>query len=396
MDDNKNRIYLNDENRLYMNILIKKSNNIDCKYINYLEFTNLQNLKNKVFDSTNWDKVKKFSNDYELIHIPNKKTRSDSIALYQPLSRSYFKMIEIIQEFNLLDITEQQFKSSHLAEGPGGFLEAVYNLSHNKGFKKYKHYGITLYSSNKDIPGWIKAVDFIKNNKNIEISYGNDKTGNLYKSSNIYSFKNQVGEGSCNIVTGDGGFDYSLDYNKQEQLSYRLILCEIITSLYIQKIGGSFICKIFDTYTMATIKLLYFLACFYDEFYIYKPLTSRPANSEKYVICKGFRGIDYKYLDNILSVIKLWEDNDEHIYINDIFECEIPFSFIKQIKNFNKENSNEQIKTINRAIQLNRGKNNLSVLSKIIDKQVQKATEWCHKYNQPINNKSNFLRNRNY
>ncbi len=396
MNDNKNRIYLNDENRLYMNILIRKSNNIDCKYINYLEFTNLQNLKNRVFDSNNWDKVKKFSNDYELIHIPNKKTRSDSIALYQPLSRSYFKMVEIIQEFDLLNIKDQDFKSSHLAEGPGGFLEAIHNLSHKKGFKNYKHYGITLYSSNKDIPGWIKALDFIKYNKDIEISYGNDKTGNLYKSNNIYSFKNQVGKGSCNIVTGDGGFDYSLDYNKQEQLSYRLILCEIITCLYIQKIGGSFVCKIFDTYTMATIKLLYFLACFYDEFYIYKPLTSRPANSEKYVICKGFRGIDYKYLDNLLSVIKLWEDNDEHIYINDIFECEIPFSFIKQIKNFNKDNSNEQIKTINKAIQLNRGKNNLSALSKIIDKQVQKATEWCNKYNQPINNKSNFIRNKNY
>ena len=64
---------------------------------------------------------------------------------------------------------------------------------------------------------------------------------------------------------------------------------------------------------------MFFIACFYDEVNIYKPLTSRPANSEKYIIAKGFRGIDYKYLDQLLSIIKLWEDNEENIYINDIF-----------------------------------------------------------------------------
>ena len=58
-------------------------------------------------------------------------------------------------DINTLD---ELFNSAHIAEGPGGFMEATYNLSHNLNkFKDYKHYGITLYSNNKDIPGWNKS-----------------------------------------------------------------------------------------------------------------------------------------------------------------------------------------------------------------------------------------------
>ena len=89
-----------------------------------------------------------------------------------------------------------------------------------------------------------------------------DKTGNLYKSENIKTFHETVGKGTCDIVTGDGGFDFSLDFNKQEILSYSLILCEIITALYVQKIGGKFICKTFDLYTVATLKLYVFYCMF--------------------------------------------------------------------------------------------------------------------------------------
>lgn len=395
-DINKIKLVVNDEDRIYLNILVNKSNNLDYKYINFHEFLGLQEFKNKIFDSKDWDKVKKFSNEYELIHIPNKRNKSDSIALYQPLSRSYFKMIEIIDEYKLFDLNITTFKSAHLAEGPGGFMEAIYNTSHKYGFNYYQYYGITLYSSNKDIPGWCKANDFINNDKNINICYGKDNTGNLYKSANIKTFYETVGKGTCDIVTGDGGFDFSLDFNKQEILSYRLILCEIITALYVQKIGGKFICKTFDLYTVATLKLLFFIACFYDEVNIYKPLTSRPANSEKYIIAKGFRGIDYKYLDEILNIIKLWEENEENIYINDIFEINIPSYFLKIIKEFNKNNSQQQIRTINKTLNLTKNKKNLSILNKIIENQVLKAKDWCDKYKQNINYGSNFFKNKRY
>ena len=173
MANEKFHFHLNDIDKIYLQINIKKDLNFDMEYMNNSEFIKLKSIKDKIFNSRKWDMNKKFSNDYELIHIPNKRNRIESIALYQPLSRSYFKMIEIIKEFDLININkEDKFISCHLAEGPGGFMEACYNVSHQIGFKSYKYHGITLYSSNKDIPGWSKAFDFIRKDKNINISYG--------------------------------------------------------------------------------------------------------------------------------------------------------------------------------------------------------------------------------
>ena len=49
-----------------------------------------------------WDAMKRYTNPYEYIHsvVPNKRK---SIASNKPLSRSYFKMIELMGFFKLLD-----------------------------------------------------------------------------------------------------------------------------------------------------------------------------------------------------------------------------------------------------------------------------------------------------
>ena len=387
MDAHSFPILLNDGEKQYMKIKLIDNRYLETKYINPEEICKLQELKNRIFNSVNWDKHKKFSNDYELIHIPNKRNRTDSVAYYQPLSRSYFKMIELIYDYELLDNYHHQYKTAHLAEGPGGFMEATFNLTSRKNSNsKCNHYGITLYSENKDIPGWNKAYDFLFKNNNIHISYGSDNTGDLYKAHNIKHFANYVGKGSCELITADGGFDFSIDFNKQEQLSYKLILCGIITCLYIQKIGGHFVCKFFDIYTIETVKLLYFLSCFYEKVYISKPYTSRPANSEKYIICKNFTGIDYGYLDELLSGL-----DKPDIILQDIFDFNIPSSFLNQIKNFNKINTKYQVNTIEYTLNLIEKKKNLSFLNNIIGNQVKKAKEWCDKYQIRINYRSNFV-----
>ena len=56
------------------------------------------------------------------------------------------------------------------------------------------------------------------------------------------------------------------------------------------------------------IKLLFFISCFYEEVYLNKPLTSRPANSEKYVVAKNFRGIELSYLSHLYALIDYWNN----------------------------------------------------------------------------------------
>ena len=91
-------------------------------------------------------------------------------------------------------------------------------------------------NKNKNIPEW--RFDKIK------ICYGADNTGNLYNMCNIYYLVKTLGRQSVDLVTADGGFDFSSDFNNQEDLSLKLIYCKILTAILIQKESGSFILKI--------------------------------------------------------------------------------------------------------------------------------------------------------
>ena len=60
-------------------------------------------------------------------------------------------------------------------------------------------------------------------------------------------------------------------------------------AITMQKKGGTFVLKVFDLFLKPSVQLLYLLSCCYEQVYIIKPYTSRTANSERYVICKGFK-----------------------------------------------------------------------------------------------------------
>ena len=89
--------------------------------------------------SGEWNNYKKYTNPYEFIHsvIPDiKKT----VCTIRPISRSYYKLIEIINTLELNDVNNP-IETFHLAEGPGGFIEAICYLRSNI---KDKYYGMTL------------------------------------------------------------------------------------------------------------------------------------------------------------------------------------------------------------------------------------------------------------
>lgn len=377
-----------------LDINIKYGAHMPKIHINLNENELLTSIKNNIDNldlDTSWDKFKKLTNPYELVHTPKKrrKDKNQSIARYLPFSRSYFKMWEIIYEFELIN-NSKTINVSHIAEGPGGFMESVIN--YRKRFnKKDNIYGITLRSTKKFIPGWNKSKDFIKRN-NIIISYGKDNTGDICNIENIIFFKNQIGNNKCDLVTADGGFDFSIDFNHQEQQAFQLIFCEIVLALSVQKNGGSFVLKIFDMFTLLTIKMLYIISYFYEEVYIYKPLTSRCANSEKYIIAKKFRGIEKTYLNKLYGIIKLWDSIEKNnYYILDLFSDISNKKFIEQIININKKYIKKQIKSIKDTFKLINDRPDVKTYNNIIKNQVNNAITWCNKYNIKINDNSKYL-----
>jgi len=328
-----------------------------------------------------WDLYKKYTNTYEYIHssVPTKKK---SVAKYKPLSRSYFKMIELIELLHL-EPNERVIRSFHLAEGPGGFIEA---LAYIRNCKEDKYYGMTLLDDKNDdmIPAWKKSNHFLDENRNVYIETGADKTGNLLSLENLKYCKDKYGS-SMNFITADGGFDFSLDFNNQEQNMARLLFAQICFALSLQAVNGCFILKIFDCFTEATLDMLALLSSFYKKVYITKPNTSRSANSEKYVVCKGFL-----YNSNSSFYPFIYKTFKQILQPNIVIrrflpQYPIPYYFLTKIEEYNSIFGQQQIENIHYTLSLMDSKPKQEKIDSIIKTNVQKCMYWCIKHNIQYN-----------
>jgi hypothetical protein len=113
-------------------------------------------------------------------------------------------------------------------------------------------------------------------------------TGNILLKRNQDAFCETAKDAA--IFTADGGFDFSMDYSKQEETAFSLVVASFLMGLRSVRRGGIFIIKLFDIYSPATVDLILGTAAFCTSFYIYKPATSRPCNSERYFIAQGYKG----------------------------------------------------------------------------------------------------------
>lgn len=323
-----------------------------------------------------WDIYKKYTNTYEYIHtiIPQYKY---PVCKLKPLSRSYYKLIEIM---NTLAITfpNEPIKSFHLAEGPGGFIEAlIYYRKNNLNNENDIYTGITLIDDkNENIPGWKKSRDFLDNNTNVNIIKGADNTGDILNINNFwYCYTNY--KNSMDFITADGGFDYSNNFNKQETVSINLILAQVIYAIGLQKPGGTFILKIFDIFTQVTIDILYMLSSLYEKCYIIKPNTSRNANSEKYIVCKVF-----KYINTDILISKLVINFGNTKTILRVLNIKIPYLYINKLEDINAILGQQQLENILYTLHLldNNKSDKLEVIKK---NNIQKCIQWCIKNSLP-------------
>lgn len=390
MDINKKGLSLNFRNINYINIdIILSKNNIANTFFCKNQYDILNYFKSFISKNNNinnWDINKKISNNYELINI----NQNNSITYIRPLSRSFYKFHEIINDFNLVNLKNYSLRYAALAEGPGGFIESFIN------FRKKVYMGkedyiqcMTLKSDSKEIPNWDKAKKYLYLS-NIYFCYGEDNTGDLYNIENIKYFRKKMNNNTANIVTADGGFDYSVNFSQQEQQSYKLIFAEIVCAYGVCKKDGHFILKIFDNYTLPTLKLIYLLGTFFKEIVIIKPNTSRPANSEKYIIGKFFKGFDQKIFNNLIYNLNIWNKYPDYNLI-DIKGIHLPSSFLYNLVNYNKIIVKSQIKNILKTLIFIKLKIECEELLKVRKLQILYSISWCKKYNIPINYKNKLM-----
>jgi len=354
-------------------------NTDDYNYINETLRQYTHNIKleiNPVIDL--WEKNKKFLNPYEFINT-NYDSSTVGICSYKPISRAFFKMIEILNNFNFN--FNSTIKSFHLAEGPGGFIEALQYIRHNENDI---YYGMTLMEGNNEVPKWDKTNFYLSKHPNIIIEKGADNTGNLYNIENL-QYINKKYKHSMDFITGDGGFDFSIDFNKQEENSLNLILSEVFFAINLQKKGGSFVLKMFDTYSYLSIEILYLLNYLYENVYITKPLPSRPANSEKYIVCVNFKMVSN--IDNLIKNIFNKFYLIKNTKITSIFDIPLSNCFVDKIKEINAIFGQLQIENIMNILTFIYDKNKNEKQEIYKKSYLIKCIKWCKKNNLPIMDK---------
>jgi len=270
-----------------------------------MEHANIIESKNKISNLESheeWELRKKITNPYEAIFSGSSDTNFPSLAKVHPLSRSYFKMIEMLHVIDFWRLVSKgvPFRSAHVCEGPGGFLQCIVEKLKEKHIPIGAIHAMTLRPTKSHIPGWRRSIQFLRKYPQIQLEYGADDTGNILLFENQAAFCARSAE--SNIFTADGGFDFSVDYSNQEQMAFPLLLASFTMGLASLAKGGTMIIKLFDIYARATQDLFLGSATFFESFTLYKPATSRPCNSERYFIGRGFIGMSdelEKWIDTL-------------------------------------------------------------------------------------------------
>lgn len=201
--------------------------------------------------------------------------------------------------------------------GPGGFSEYVL---YRKQWQA-KGFGFTLKSEND-----FKLHDFYAGHpETFTPYYGISEDGNVYDPENIESLeqliKDETEEQGCHIMMADGGFSVEGQENIQEILSKQLYLAQCLVALGILRTKGHFVVKLFDIFTPFSVSLIYLMHKCFKRISVCKPNTSRPANSERYLVCKWKKSFTENIRKFLFEINKqLWKRKEGDLDVTSLFD----------------------------------------------------------------------------
>jgi cap1 methyltransferase len=207
----------------------------------------------------------------------------------------------------------QEFVYADLCGAPGGFSEYI-QWRCSTSSVPCRGYGMSLMGANEHGRGlqW-KLDDNRSRTKCYRICHGADGTGDVQNWDNIVALQQMIrnddvsqthrpctaptngtdcqsDSGRVHLVVADGGLDAQRDSENQEQVAQKLIVCEVAAALTLLQNHGTLVLKMFGFQTRVMRIVLRHLFLSFQDLIAIKPISSRPASAERYVVCVGFRG----------------------------------------------------------------------------------------------------------
>jgi hypothetical protein len=264
----------------------------------------------------------------------------------QHVTNAFLKMFELLNIFELIPKNKKTFRHFDNAAFPGAFVIATNHYMRTKR-KKVEY---DWYASS-----WI-TEDSVRTGQPLEDKYklykkypekwlmSNSNDGNVLSVQNQMDWQNKLGN-SVDLYTSDLGFatGFDGDYNKQEESHVLPNLGQALAGLLTLKKGGHLILKQYTFFNSLNISLYAILTNLFQEVYISKPVTSRSANSESYVICKAFLG---PFADGSLGsdlINRIFKKLEKPDHIPMLTKKLLSKSFLNSIKESQKIFSHQQM-----------------------------------------------------
>ena len=298
------------------------------------EYKDLQDKRDSLFSHTLFQRARDVTNPF------------NDIGRFLFLNRAAVKIANVDAVFNITRYPRNgafrhsfPFRFADLCGGPGGFTQYVlWRNSEAVGG------GITLKTKGLD---WdTRSLDMDR----FTITNG-DGTGDVYNLNNCDEFvRIQNAGGNTQLVMADGGFDLDSEFHLQEIMSTRIILSQTYMALRIIEDGGDYVLKLFDTETNVMKQIVFLISSMFETITIFKPVSSRPANGERYLVCKGFQ--TKPWLGDVVEMFKYILEAYNGFEKEDNLHCSlllytIPSAkFVEFIEHANRESYSRQVSLI--------------------------------------------------
>ena len=222
------------------------------------------------------------------------------------ITLDWIKMYEIIIKCNLIPINRKGiFKSLHIGDTSGSFINCINNYIHNKtsynAFEWISQFlkpkgdlskdSITKYTSNSNM---YKLI----NQHRESWDWGMDDTGDITNIENIKYYAKIAKQMDINLMTSDN----ILPQNDPKAL--QVAYASYVAILYALPINGTLLYKILSPIDIPLMwNLIYITYTNFKEMYFFKPVQNSRSR-EFYIIAKGYLGINQTILDKLLNLVK--------------------------------------------------------------------------------------------
>lgn len=309
------------------------------------------------------------------------------------VSNAWIKAYELISEFELIPETHTLKEENRKAWNhfdncsfPGSFILAIYHYVYTRRDEEfqdmYNWFGSSLLSNttqDKDHPDaalgdqyelyrrysgddsadgtnhWLMDPELGLNGDILDLNY-------LAHIQNTLGPRDKTDEnssGQIDLYTSEFGVDVSEKklYNEQEFVHARGDLAQIISGLQTLRKDGHMVCKIFTFFNPFTLSLIALMRECFEELHICKPVSSKPDNSEVFIVGKDYNP-EAGY-DAVEIMLQFLQDEKSDFKSGTLIGLnKLDSKFWKRIK--------EAAYKIFEELQIERIKNNIVVFDRII------------------------------